>query len=374
MSPHFGNPLLLHGLWIVAALFGLGAVRLARGASLLRKFADAPMLAVLAPGLSTARAWARLLCVSAALALLVIAAADPRWGQATVEAKRRGLDVVFALDLSRSMLAADARPNRLERAKLLISDVVERLPGERIGLVGFAGDAVIACPLTLNHDTFRHAMETLDVRDPRRGGSMLAEAALVAGDCFVDAAPEGKVIIIVSDGEDQGEGAVDAAELVRRERGARIFTVGIGDIAEGARIPVGDERRAGWLMHDGQEVWTKMDPELLEGMAKAADGSFLPVGVASADASGVLQRLIVENERRAIEGATIRQWIPRFQWFALPALALLVVECLIGPRRASRPGERRVRGAGSGTTGADRSSPARVETEDVRHQRAGGLA
>lgn len=359
MSPHFGNPLLLHGLWLIAALFVLGAVRLGRGAALLRRFADAPMLAALAPGFSMGRAWTRLFCVTAALALLVIAAADPRWGQSTVEAKRRGLDVVFALDLSRSMLAEDTRPNRLERAKLLISDLVERLPGERIGLVGFAGDAVIACPLTLNHDAFRHAMETLDVRDPRRGGSYLAEAALVAGDCFVDAAPEGKVIVIVSDGEDQGEGAVDAAELVRRERGARIFTVGIGDTGDGARIPAGDGGRAGWLMHDGQEVWTKMDPELLEGMAEAGDGSFLPLGVASADASGVLQRLILENERRAIEGATIRQWIPRFQWFALPALALLVVECLIGPRRASVSGGRDP--SPDGTTDA-RAVPAKDRT------------
>src|SRR5262245_42976961 len=152
MSPVFANPVMLHLLWVVAALAVLGALRLHTGQRALRRFAEAPLLAVLAPSARLTRGWARLATVCGALALVVVALADPRWGVVTVESKRRGLDVVFALDLSRSMLAEDARPNRLERAKLAISDVVERLPGDRVGLVGFAGDAVMACPLTLNHD------------------------------------------------------------------------------------------------------------------------------------------------------------------------------------------------------------------------------
>ncbi|HMN97132.1 MAG TPA: VWA domain-containing protein [Phycisphaerales bacterium] len=343
MSLTFANPAMLHGLWVVAALALLAAMRLRGGISALRRFAEPRLLPGLVPGFSTARAWLRLLLTVAAMALVVVALADPRLGVTTIETKRRGLDVVFALDVSRSMLAEDVRPNRLERAKLFIRDVVERLPGERVGLVAFAGDAVIACPLTLNHDTFRNILDATDIRDARRGGSSLAEALLAAGDSFADAAPEGKVIVLIGDGEDHEEDGPRIAALVRRERGARIFTVGIGDSGEGARIPVGQGARRGWLMHEGREVWTRMEPARLEAIATAGEGSFIPMGTATADVSRILVRDILETERKAMEGATVLQRIPRFQWIALPALALLVIESLVAPRRGAQ--RRRIDGS-----------------------------
>jgi Ca-activated chloride channel family protein len=247
------NPIVLNGLWVVALLVAIGSIALVRAQRRLRRFADPALLRTLSVGASPRRAWLRLLLGGAALALVVVAASDVRWGVVTVEARRRGLDVMFVLDLSRSMLATDARPDRLSRAKQLIADVVERLPEDRVGLIGFAGDAAVTCPLTLNHDAFRIALEETDIRDAGRGGSMLGDAIRAAGECFTDPSPEGKLIVVISDGEDHGSEPLDAAAVVRRERGARVFTVGLGDEREGGRIPVSGSGRSGYLTHEGQE-------------------------------------------------------------------------------------------------------------------------
>jgi Ca-activated chloride channel family protein len=183
MSVQVLNPIMLHGLWAVGALSIVGALALLRAQRRLARLADSPLLRELAPGRSPGRAWLRLLCAALSLTLVVVALADVRWGVVTVEARRRGLDVVFLLDLSRSMLAEDARPNRLERAKQIINDVVDRLPGERVALIGFAGDAALACPLTLNHDAFTMALEDLDPRDSGRGGSLPWSAASAGRGC-----------------------------------------------------------------------------------------------------------------------------------------------------------------------------------------------
>lgn len=336
MSVQVLNPAVLHGLWAVAALMIVGAVALVRSRRRMARFADAALLRQLAPGASPSRAWLRLALAGLALALLVLALADVRWGVVTMEARRRGLDVVFLLDVSRSMLADDVRPNRLERAKLLISDVVERLPGDRVALIGFAGDATLACPLTLNHDAFRMALDELGPRDAGRGGSLLGDAIRAAGECFTDPNPEGKLIVIISDGEDHGSEPLDAAAVVRRERGARVFTVGLGDEKDGSRIPIREGNRTAYITDGGKEVITRMDAKALAAMATAGEGAFVPVGTTTGDAGPILQRLLLDSERRAVEGTQVRRHIPRYQWFAGAALGLLLMECLIGRRRPDR--------------------------------------
>ena len=336
MSVQVLNPLMLHGLWLVAALMTVGAMVLVRSRRRLARFADVPLMRQLAPGSSPARAWLRLVLGGGALATVMRALADIRWGVVTVESRRRGLDVVFLLDVSRSMLADDVRPNRLERAKLLISDVVDRLPGDRVALIGFAGDATLACPLTLNHDAFRMALDELGPRDAGRGGSLLGDAIRAAGDCFTDPSPEGKLIVIISDGEDHGSEPLDAAAVVRRERGARVFTVGLGDEKDGSRIPIREGNRTTYLTDGGKEVVTRMDAKALAAMATAGEGAFVPVGTTTGDAGPILQKLLVDSERRAVEGTQVRRHIPRYQWFAGVALALLLVECLIGRRGSDR--------------------------------------
>jgi len=341
MSVQVLNPVMLHGLWAVAALAIIGALALARSQRRLAHLAESTLLRQLAPGRSPGRAWLRLGCATAALTLIVVALADIRWGVVTVESRRRGLDVVFLLDLSKSMLAEDARPSRLQRAKQIINDVVDRLPGDRVALIGFAGDASLACPLTLNHDAFSMALDELDPRDSGRGGSLLGDAIRAAGDCFTDPTPEGKLIVIVSDGEDHGSEPLDAAAVVRRERGARVFTIGLGDEREGGRIPVRIGNRSSHLTFEGKEVVTKMDGAALAAIAKAGEGAFVPVGTATGDVGPILQKLLVDSERSAVEGMQVRRHIPRYQWFVGGALALLLIESLVGRRRVARRVEAR---------------------------------
>lgn len=336
MSIQIQNPQMLHGLWVVAALTVLGTVLLVRSQRRFAQLADPVLLRALASGRSPARAWLRLACGAGALALVVLALADIRWGMVTYDARRRGLDVVFLLDLSRSMLAEDARPNRLLRSKQIIGDLVDRLPGDRVALIGFAGDATLACPLTLNHDAFRMALNELDTRDTGRGGSLLGDAIRAAGDCFTDPTPEGKLIVIVSDGEDHGSEPIDAAAVVRRERGARVFTVAVGDEHDGARIPIRTGSRMSYLTYDGKEVITRMDSEAMAAIARAGEGASVPVGTSTGDVAATIQRLLVDSERAAVEGTQVRRHVPRYQWFVGGALVLLVVESLIGRRRTTR--------------------------------------
>ncbi len=342
------NPPAFHLLWLVGLLAGLGLVRTLAAGRALRRFADQELLGRLVPVRSMSRNVVRLALVVGALVLVVVALADIRWGVRTVEATRRGLDVVFALDVSRSMLAEDASPNRLERAKGLIKDLIDRLPGDRIGLIAFAGDVSVACPLTLNHDAFRMSLDELDVRDATRGGSLLGDAIRRAALSFSDTAPEGKVIVIVSDGEDHGSLPAEAASEARTERGARVFTIGLGDEREGARIPVSEGGTRRYLVSEGTEVWTRMDPRGLTEIAKAGDGAFIPVGTTTADCAAILQGLIVDSERKSVEATLVRQHIPRFQWFAAGAFFLLLLECLVGVRR--------VRAGGAGPTSGPTST------------------
>lgn len=347
------SPSAFHLLWLVAAIAALGLVRTLGASRALRRFADQSLLAQLAPARSMTRSLVRLGLMVGALALVVVALADIRWGVRTVEATRRGLDVVFALDVSRSMLAEDASPNRLERAKGLITDLIDRLPGDRVGLIAFAGDVSVACPLTLNHDAFRMSLDELDVRDATRGGSLLGDAIRRAALSFSDTAPEGKVIVVVSDGEDHGSLPAAAASEARTERGARVFTIGLGDERDGARIPVSESGTRRYLVNEGTEVWTKMDPRGLTEIAKAGDGAFIPVGTTTADCAAILQGLIVDSERKAVESTPVRQHIPRFQWFAAGALFLLLLECLVGVRVAGGAARRP---APSSSSSAVRSS------------------
>ncbi|MCA9283762.1 MAG: VWA domain-containing protein [Phycisphaerales bacterium] len=330
----------LHWLWAVAALAALGVLSLRGTRRRLLRFAELPLLGRVAPSFSLSRSALRLVLFVASLGLVTVAMADPRWGVFYTDIPRRGLDVMVLLDVSRSMLAEDARPNRLERAKQAISDVVETLGGDRVGLMVFAGDASLVCPLTLSYESFRTSLREADIRSADRGGSMIGDALRAAAASFLDPADEepqeGKVILLVTDGEDLGSLPVEAAAQMRESRKVRTYTVGIGDATEGATIPIVEGGGRTDLTYDGQVVRSRMDAELLAKIATAGDGAFIPLGTATGDVGAMFQR--VTEGLTVREGATgpVRQRHPRFQLFAGAALALLVAECLVSGRRRSR--------------------------------------
>ena len=320
-------------LWLVAGIALIASWDVLARRRAIKRFADAPMLVRLAPRLSTFRPAVRGAFAVLGLLFLVIALADPRWGVRYVEVNRSGMDVMFVVDVSRSMLARDASPSRLDRARLFIEGAVDSMAGDRVGLVDFAGDAAIKSPLTLNYDAFENAVEELSPRSATRGGSMLGDAIRVAADAFGNDEPGGKAIVILSDGEDMESFPIEAAEAAQRDHGVRIYTVGIGDSIDGARIPTVINGQPSWLLHENQEVWTRMDPTLLQSVADAGGGVFVPAGTSLVDLGEFFKGWITTIDLQDQEEGVARQLIPRFQWFAGISLCCFVIESLIADRR-----------------------------------------
>lgn len=324
----------LHALWAVAALGGLMALGFAGQRAALRRFAEAHLLPLLSPDRSVARAWLKNGLVLAALLGLVGAMIDPRWGVYFEDVKRRGNDLIFVLDVSRSMLAEDASPNRLDRAKQSIRDVLEALGGDRVGLVTFAGEAVLQCPLTVDYGAFRMVLDEAGPRSGTRGGSLLGDAIRVASKSFADEIKGHKALIVLSDGEDMDSYPIEAAREVYDQRGVRVYSVGVGDSAQGARIPIVQDGNKTYIEHEGQQVWSKMTPDVLEKIALSAGGAFIPAGTSMFDlAAYYADKIKTADEREFQEGQRQRYHV-QFVWFAAPALLLLMIESLISSRRA----------------------------------------
>jgi Ca-activated chloride channel family protein len=279
------------------------------------------------------------------LLALAVALLDPRWGVSFTPVQQRGVDLVVVLDVSRSMLAEDVRPNRLERSKQFIRDLVEQLGGDRVALVTFAGTATIKCPLTVDYAAFRLALDLATTESAPRGGSLLGDALRVASESFTDDIPDHKAVVVFTDGEDHGSYPQQAAERLRDERGTPVSIVAIGDADEGARIPVTVDGQRVYLTHDGEEVWSRMNGTLLREVALATGGAYVPVGTGTVDMNRLYEERIEPIATREFEATSKRRYTPRFQWFAGLALGLLLVESFLGDRRGAR-----ARVAASGAT------------------------
>ncbi|OGS38109.1 MAG: hypothetical protein A2506_08505 [Elusimicrobia bacterium RIFOXYD12_FULL_66_9] len=233
------------------------------------------------------------------------------------------------------MLAEDLAPNRLEQAKLAIMETVDRLRGDRVGLVVFAGTAVVKCPLSLDYGFFRTALEGISTDSVSRGGTMLGDALrTVLRDIFDHQDKQYKDVILITDGEDHESAPLEAAQTAA-EQGVRLIIIGLGDEKEGQRIPVLDEQgRKAFLKYQGQEVWTKLDADTLRAMAKATPGGrYLPVATGTINLGEVYQDLIASADKRELEAKTIEQYEEKFQLFVAAALALLILEGLVAERR-----------------------------------------
>jgi Ca-activated chloride channel family protein len=323
-----------HFLWLVpllAAVFWYGFWRKRRG---LRIFATANLLEALVPRVSIGRQYVKAGLVLLAVVFIALALTGPRWGVYYEEAHRKGVDIVIALDVSRSMLAEDIAPNRLERAKLAIGDLLEQLQGDRIGLVTFAGEAVKKCPLTINYGSFKTTLAEVDTSSSPRGGTLLGDAIRRAKECFLDRVKDHKAIILISDGEEhETDYPVEAARAAYDENGIIVCTVGIGDVREGARIPIMENGQKTFLKYEGQEVWSKMNPATMQEMAVVGGGMYLPAETGDFDLGKVYDWIRNKLEVVDFEAQYTQRYYARFQWFAGAALLLLVAETLMTDRR-----------------------------------------
>ena len=332
---HFGNVNALGLLWIAPVLVllfiwaGIGRRRA------LAAFVDSELLGrIKLTSNPQNRRWKAALVV-AAFALIALSLARPAWNPKPQTVERRGRDIVFILDVSRSMLAEDLAPNRLERAKIAIKDLVDRLEGDRVALVAFAGTAVLKCPLTLDYGFFEMMLDGLEPSSVSRGGTMIGDAIRKALDeAYDDQERKYKDIILITDGEDHDSFPVEAAEEAG-QRGVRIIAVGLGDEDQGKRIPVTDERGGrSFLTYQGREIWSRLDAETLRKVVNATPGGrYLNVSTGTIDLGAVYGNLIAGEEKREIESLTIKLYEEKFQIFLGFALLLLVAEMLVSERR-----------------------------------------
>ena len=261
------NPIWLLGLWILPLLAVLLIYAHRRRLAAARRFADQPMIGRLMPPAGTLRAWVKGGLLLLGVGLLFVAAARPRFGVYFEQVSARGVDLFVLLDVSRSMLAEDVAPNRLERAKSDIRDLLRKLPGDRVGLIAFAGAPATIVPLTSDQGFFLGALEGVNTDSAPRGGSLIGDAIRKAIESLDVTRDRDQVIVLITDGEDQDSFPQEAAEQAA-EREIKIFTVGLGDPQEGRRIPIRDAAGSvRYLKHEGQEVWSRMDERLLKEIA-----------------------------------------------------------------------------------------------------------
>ena len=239
------------------------------------------------------------------------------------------------------MLAEDLRPNRMERAKLAISDAVRKLEGDRVGLVVFAGTSAVKCPLTLDYGFFRMMLDEVSTDSIARGGTLIGDALRkVVDDVLDDQLKEYKDVILITDGEDHDSFPVEAAKAAGQS-GVRLIAIGLGDENEGRRIPItGDLGQKTYLKYDGQEVRSKLDADSLRKMVNATPGGkYLNVATGAIDLGKVYQDLIAGAQKRDLESKTIKRYQERFQLFLGVALVLLCCEMFLSDRtrKADQP-------------------------------------
>jgi Ca-activated chloride channel family protein len=328
------NTEMLYLLWLLPLLFILFLYSANRRRQLLERFLDKGLQTKLIFVNPVRRRWkAALLLVG--FSLVVISLARPAWNLKQTTITRTGRDVVFVLDVSKSMLAEDLAPNRLERAKLAIADVIAKLQGDRVGLLVFAGTAAVKCPLTLDYGFFRMMLEHVSTESISRGGTMIGDAIRVVLDQMLDRQEKKyKDIVLITDGEDHDSFPVEAAKEAG-EKGVRLFIVGLGDENEGKRIPITDASgHRTFMKYQGREVWSRLDAETLRKMALATPGGrYLNVATGTIDLGEVYMQLIGSAEKKEQDEETIKKYEEKFQIFLGAAFVLLSLEAIISERR-----------------------------------------
>ena len=340
----FGEVAMLHALWLVPLMAVLMAYASRGRRQALERFVEVSLLARLGSSSmpDPARRVLKSVLVLVAVGSLVVALARPAWDAVQEEVTQRGRDVVFLLDVSRSMLAEDLPPNRLERAKLAILDAVDRLEGDRVALAVFAGSTVVKCPLTLDYGFFRMALEDVSTISVSRGGSLIGDGLReVLRDVFDGKRSNHRDIVLITDGEDHESFPVEAASEAG-ELGVRLIAIGLGDERVGQRIPVtagaddgsSDGSDRSFLVHDGQEVWSRLDAATLRRMADSTPGGiYLNVSTGAIDLGDVYRRLIASAEGREVGARTLERLEEKFQVFLAICILLLALETSLRERR-----------------------------------------
>jgi len=321
----FGSPEWLYALWLAPMMAVLFYVADRRRRAALERFADSPLLDTVAPGARTRPRYRRASAIIVATALVIVALSQPKWGYHWEEVHRRGVDIVIAIDTSKSMLAEDIAPSRLGRAKLAVRDLLEVLPGDRVALVAFAGSSFVECPLTLDYAFAKMILNDIDVDTIPYGGTNVGSAIRKSLDAFEDKRKEHKVVVVITDGENL-EGDPMAAAEEARKMGVKIHTIGVGSTA-GSLIPIEVDGQRRYLRDSsGSPVNSQVDKVTLEKISQTTGGKYTPASGVGDPLVALYDAVIAPMEKRALGTSRIKRYEHRYQWPLAVALLLLLAE------------------------------------------------
>lgn len=329
----FANPEYLIALWIIPVLIVLFVLFNRNRKRLLEKFADKEIHKFIMYSYSGAKSKFKFALILIVLSLLIIAFSNPQVGTKMQEVKQTGIDVYILLDVSRSMAAEDIKPNRLEKAKYQISNLIQKLRGDRIGLIVFSGEAYIQFPLTTDYSAANLFLSAVDFNSVPQPGTAIASAINMAVQSF-DSAATDKAIILITDGEDH-EGDIDAAVEEATDKEIKIYTIGLGS-PDGLPIPVYDNRgkQVGFKQDNaGQTVLTKLNESILKEIANNGNGKYYR-GNNYEDYLDKIYNDLSTLEQAEFGVKKVTDYEDRFYYFLIPAIILLIIELFITDKRS----------------------------------------
>ena len=291
-------------------------------------FADMALFEKLSPEQSVFKSSLKLVITIAAISMVIIALVNPKMGTKMETVKRQGIDIVFAIDISKSMLAQDIAPSRLEKTKQLVYKIINQLGNDRVGIVGYAGSAYPVLPRTTDYSIAKMYLQSMNTNMVSSQGTAFNDAIKLSVDYF-DIKDTSKLIILVSDGEDHGDGAEEAIEMAK-EKGVRIVTIGVGT-EKGALIPLKDSKGniSGYKKdQNGENVITKLYPAVLQNIATQTKSKYI-VGGATKEVVEEVKKALDKIEKSEFESQQIADFESQYQWFLAFGFLLLLADIFL---------------------------------------------
>ena len=298
------------------------------------KFANQRIIKRLSPNKSHFKPILKLIVLCLAFGCLTIAMVNPKIGTKLETIKRQGVDIVFAVDVSKSMLAEDIAPNRLEKAKQLVTQIINNLASDRIGIIAYAGKAFPQLPITTDYAAAKMFLQSMDTDMLSSQGTAINEAIQLARTYYDDEEQTNRVLIIISDGEDHSDVALDVAEAAADE-GIKIFTIGVGDV-KGAPIPI---KRNGIVLNykkdnAGETVITKLNEETLKDIAEEANGEYIN-GRNTTEVVEAIRDISNKMDKKEFEAKEFAEYKDQFQWFLALGIFFLLIDIFLLERKTA---------------------------------------
>jgi len=298
-----------------------------------KKFADASLFKRLTPSRSDFKSTLKLMLFILGIGFLTLGLVNPKIGTKLETVKREGVDIVFAVDVSKSMLAEDIAPNRLEKAKRLVSEIISQLASDRIGIIAYAGQAFPQLPITTDYGAAKMFLQSMNTNILSSQGTAIDQAIELATTYYDDEDQTNRVLFIVSDGEDHSEGTTLSAVVKATEQGIRVFTIGVGK-SKGAPIPIKRKGVVERLKKDaqGEVVITKLNKIVLTDIANDGNGEYID-GSNTEEAVTIIKEQLNQMDKKEFEAKQFAEFKDQFQWFLGAGLFFLFLDVFVLDRK-----------------------------------------